>query len=262
VAGAAVCNGVYIFYDLVLDFHMALVAFDFILINMFRMHEVCIFIFIESFLFPMTFITILPWDFAISKNGVAVALIAGKSIVEYQCVIITRGKWAYEDFFRMTVAAVIDLGIMLAFFEMTYEARAFRDGDVFTLDDLGMAACALELFPSFEVLKMDFVVERDIIELHFSFQESFVMASFFETTIVPNFRPGFGFDVKFRPIAADHDQAFDLFTQLGTDPSSGRIMTHVALDIFMGGGLPAFKIGCHEVTGGTKIRMGCEFYRT
>jgi len=36
----------------------------------------------------------------------------------------------------VAVVAVIDLGVMLAFFEMADETGAFRYGDVFSLNDL------------------------------------------------------------------------------------------------------------------------------
>jgi hypothetical protein len=233
VAGSAVCNGFYILDNLVLDFQMALVAFDFILINMFRMHEVCILIFIESFQFPVAFVTVLPWDFTISENGVAVALVTRKSVIEDQGVVVTRGLGAHESFLRMTVVAVFDLGIMLAFFEMTDKTGALRYRDMFPLHDLRVAACALELFPSFEVLKMDFVIECDLIELHSTFQEPFFMAAFPETAIVPDLCPWLGFDIEFCPVTADHDQPFDLFSQLGLDATSWWVMTHAAFEVFM-----------------------------
>jgi hypothetical protein len=126
----------------------------------------------------MAFVAILPWDLAIPENGIAVALVAGEAIVEDQCVIISRRHWAYKSFPGVAVVAVIDLGIMLAFFEMTNETGALGNRDVFTLDDLGVAACTLELFASFEVLEMDFMVERDLVERHLAFQESFVVTAF------------------------------------------------------------------------------------
>jgi len=102
----------------------------------------------------------------------------------------------------VAVAAVIDLGVMLTFFEMTDETGALGDSDVITLNDLRVTACALKLFPSFEILKMDFMVKRDLVELHLTFQEPFVMAPFFEATVVPNLCPWFGFDIEFCPVAA------------------------------------------------------------
>jgi len=158
--------------------------------------------------------------------------------------------------------ATIDLGIMLAFFKVADKTGTFSDIDVFSLHDLRMTTCALELFPSFEIFEVDRVVECNLVEHHLSFQKPFVMAAFLQATFVPNLGPGLRFDVQFCPVTAHHDQPFDLFAQLGPDAASRRIMAYVALDIFMGRGFPAFKIGCHEVAGGAKFRSGCEFYRT
>jgi hypothetical protein len=97
-----------------------------------------------------------------------------------------------------------------------------------------MAACALELFSSFEVFEMDRVIESNLVEHHLSFQEPFVMAAFLQAAVVPNLGPGLGFDVEFCPVAADHDKPFHLFAQLGFDAATRRIMAHVALDILMG----------------------------
>jgi hypothetical protein len=128
------------------------------------MHEVCVLIFIEPLLFPVAFVAVFPWDFPISKNGVAVAFVTREAIVKDQRVIITRRLWANEGFLRVAVVATIDLRIMLAFFEMTDETGALSDGDVFSLHDLRVTACALKLFSSFEIFEMDLMVKRDLVE--------------------------------------------------------------------------------------------------
>jgi hypothetical protein len=143
------------------------------------MHEVCVVVFIQSFLFSVTFVTILTRDFAITENGVAVAFITGKPVIEDQSVVISGGKGSHKVFFRVTVAAVIDLGIVLAFFEMTDETGTFRDRDVFTLYDLRVTTGALEFFSSLEILEVDLVVEGDLVEWHLTFQEPFIMTSLF-----------------------------------------------------------------------------------
>ncbi len=202
VARRAIGDGVYILDDLVLDFHMTLVAFDFVLENMHRVHEVCVLIFIEPLLFPVAFVTVLPWDFPISKNGVAVAFVTREAIVKNQGVVITRRLGAHKGFLCVAVVAVIDLRIMLAFFEMTDETGALGDSDVFSLHDLRVTASALELFPSFEIFEMYFVVESDLVEQHLTFQEPFFVATFPQATVVPDLCPGFGFDIEFCPVAA------------------------------------------------------------
>ena len=93
-------------------------------------------------------------------------------------MVVAGSRFVCESFLIVAVVTFGDIGVMLALFEMTDETGTLGNRDVFSLNDLGMTACALKLFPSFEVLKMDFVVERDIIELHLAFQEPFFMAAF------------------------------------------------------------------------------------
>jgi hypothetical protein len=220
---------------------------------MFGVHQIGVFVFFQSFPFTVTLVAILSRDFAISENGVAVTFIARKSVIEDQCVVVARRLRADEDFLCVTVVTVIDLRIVVAFFEMTDKTRALCDSDVFPLHDLRVTACALEFFPSFQVLKVNFVVECDFSEGHLSFKESFIVTTFPETTFIADFCPGLGFDVELCPVTTDHNQAFDLFSQLGLDPASRGIMTNTALEIFMRGGFPTFKIGFHEMARGTKI---------
>jgi hypothetical protein len=68
------------------------------------------------------------------------------------------------------MVAVIDLRVMFTFFEVTDETGTLCDCNVFSLHDLGVTACALELFPSFEIFEVNFVVECDFVELDLSFQ--------------------------------------------------------------------------------------------
>ena len=49
----------------------------------------------------------------------------------------------------MAVGTLTNLKVMLAFFEMADKACAVCNSDVFTLDNLGMAAGALELLAPF-----------------------------------------------------------------------------------------------------------------
>jgi hypothetical protein len=165
-------------------------------------HEICVLIFIEPLLFPVAFVTVLPWDFPISKNGVAVAFVTREAIVKYQDVVIARRLGPHKGFLRVTMITVIDLGIMLTFFEMTDETGTLGDCDVFSLNDLRVTACALKLFSSFEILKMDLMVKRDLVEQHLTFQDPFFVTAFSEATVVPNLCPRFGFDIEFCPVAA------------------------------------------------------------
>jgi hypothetical protein len=210
----------------------------------------------------MAFVTVLTRDFAIPENGVAVAFIARKPVIENQSVVIPGRKRPHQSFFCVAVAAVIDLGIMFAFFEMTDETAALRDRDVFTLHDLRVTARALKPFSPLEILEMDLVVECDLVEWHLTFKEPFFMTSFTETTVIPDLCPWLGFDVELCPIPSDHDQPFDFFPQFGPDAPSWGVMTHAALDILVRGCFPTFEERFHIMTRGTKIRVGSEFYRT
>jgi hypothetical protein len=89
----------------------------------------------------------------------------------------------------MTVGTFADLGIMLALLEMADKTCAFSDGYVFTLDNLGMTACAPELFASFQISKVNFVIKDYFFIFHQSFQEPFFMASFAKTAFIRNFSP-------------------------------------------------------------------------
>jgi hypothetical protein len=191
-----------------------------------------------------------------------VAFITGKAVVENQSVVIPGGKGAHKVFFRVAVVAVIDLGIVLAFFEMTDETAALRDRDVFTLHYLRVTTRALELFSPLEILEVDLVIEGDLVEWHLTFQEPFFVTSFPETTVIPDLCPRLGFDVKLCPVASDHNQSFDFFPQFGPDAPSWGVMTHAALDVLVGGCFPTLEERFHIMTGGAKIRLGGEFYRT
>jgi hypothetical protein len=261
MTGIAVGDGIDILDDLVLDFQMALIAFYFIFENMFGVHQIGVFVFFQSFPFTVTLVAILSRNLPISENGVAVTLLTRKSVVENKGVIVTRGLGANKAFLCMTMVAVIDLRIMLAFLEVTDKAGTLRDRDVFSLHDLGVAAGALEFFSSFEVFEVDFVIEGNLVELHLSFQKPFVVAAFSQAAFVLYFSPWLGFDVKFCPVAPDHDQTLDFFPQLGLDSSAGGIVAHAAFEFTVGRSFPAFEIGLHEVAGSAKVRMGSEFDR-
>jgi hypothetical protein len=76
VACSAFGDGFNIFRYFVLNIQMALVAFDFVGIDMSRMHEVSIIISIESVCFPVTFVAVFFRDFSVSYDGVRVAFVA------------------------------------------------------------------------------------------------------------------------------------------------------------------------------------------
>jgi hypothetical protein len=79
---------------------------------------------------------------------------------------------------------------MLALLEMADKAGAVSYCYVFTLDDLGMAACAPELFASFQVRKVNFMVKNNFFEFSCPFQKPFIMAAFAKTGFIRNLSPG------------------------------------------------------------------------
>ena len=90
----------------------------------------------------------------------------------------------------MTVGTLADLGIMLALLEMADKTGAVSDGYVFTLDNLGMTACAPEPFASFQVRKVNFMVKNNVIEFSLALKEPFIVASFAETGFIGDLSPG------------------------------------------------------------------------
>jgi hypothetical protein len=57
------------------------------------------------------------------------------------------------------------------------------------------------------------MVKGDFVELNLTFEDSFVMAALPEAAFVSNLGPGFGFYIELCPIAANHHQPLDLFSQ-------------------------------------------------
>lgn len=81
-------------------------------------------------------------------------------------------------------------GVMLAFFEMADKAGAVGDYDMFSLNNLRMAACASKLLASFEVIKVDCVVENDFVKFDLTLENSFIVTSLSKTGFIGYFSPG------------------------------------------------------------------------
>jgi hypothetical protein len=136
---------------------------------------------------------------------------------------------------------------MFALLKMADETRGFGDGDVLSLDDLRVAACAAELLSSFQILEMDLVVENDRLELHPALEKPGVVAPLTKAALIRDLRPGSGLKIKLGPIPAQLHQSFHLCPEEGSQ--SGRIMANAALDVAVGGGFPALIKGLHVVAG-------------
>ncbi len=100
---------------------------------------------------------------------------------------------------------------------------------------------------------MDGVVESDRLEHNFSFEQPFVMAAFLKAAVVTDLGPGLGLHIEFCPIASEHHQAFDLFSQLRDDAAIRGVMAFAAFELPMRAFFPTLKIGAHIVAGGTKF---------
>jgi len=203
-------------------------------------------------------VTVLAGHISIAHDGVAVALIAGVTVVENERVVVSRRLLGDKFFPVVAVSAVVDLGVMFAFFEMTDKAAAFGHRDVFSLDNLRVAARALEIFSSFEVFEVNGVVEGDSFEHNLSFEKPFVVATGLETAVVADFSPGFGLEVQLGPIAAQHDQSFNFDAKFRCDPTAWRIVALAAFELPMRTFLPALEIGFHVVAGRAESTMRCE----
>jgi hypothetical protein len=87
MASQAIRDRIDLLDDLVLDFHVALVTFDFTLENMRVVHEVCIIVFIQPISFPVAFVAVFPGNLTISDYGVAVAFITIITVAENRRMI-------------------------------------------------------------------------------------------------------------------------------------------------------------------------------
>lgn len=170
---------------------MALVAFNFVRIDMGRMHEVSIVVFFQPVSFPVTFVTIFPGDIPVSDDGVTVALVAFESFFKNKGMVVSGSVFRSKIFLAVAVGALADIRIVLTLLEMTDKASAVGHSYVLALDNLGMAARAAEEFSPFQVFEVNFVVKYDFEKIHPPFQESLVMAAFAETGFIWNFSPWF-----------------------------------------------------------------------
>jgi hypothetical protein len=176
--------------DFMLDFQMAEVAIDFALSDVLIVHQIGVIVLLEAFLFHMTPVAVLPWHIPVAHNGVAVAFVARIAVIEDEGMIVPRRFFGGELFPVVAVGAVVDLRIVVTFLEMTDEAAAFGHRDVFSLNDLGVAARALEFFSPPEVFEVNFMVEDNGFEHNLAFQQPFVVAACLQTAVVTYLSPG------------------------------------------------------------------------
>jgi hypothetical protein len=217
------------------------------------MHQVGVAVLVQSVVFEVAAVAILPGDSAIAQDNLAVALVAAEVFLKDDRMVETHFIRA-QAFPEMAVGAAGDLGVVLAGLEMADEATALRHGDVVSLDDLGMAARAAQLLAPSQVSQVDLVVEDDRLELDPAFEESFVMASHPETAFVRDLGPGLRFDIELCPVAEDLVEALELDPEEG--PHSRRVVALAALDSGMGGLLPALVERLHVVANGAELVLG------
>lgn len=165
MAGLAIGYGLYVFDDLVLDLHMAEVAFDFVRRDMRGMHKVCILVFIQTVSLPVAFVTVFSGHLSVTDDGLAVAFVTREAAFEDQRVVKPGYFFGSQIFFVVTMRTIGDSGVVFAFFKMADETGAFSYGDMLSLHDLRMTARASEAFPPLQISKMNLVVEDDFFEL-------------------------------------------------------------------------------------------------
>jgi hypothetical protein len=159
--------------------------------NMGIMHEVCIFVFIESISFPMTFVAVFSRNLTITEDGVAVTFVASETAVVNKGVIKSGSLFRNQFFFMMTMITFSYIRIMITFLKVTDKTGAFGNSNMLPLNNLGMTARAPELLPSFEISEVNFMVKGNPLKLHLPFQKPFFMTSAAKTALVRNFSPGF-----------------------------------------------------------------------
>jgi hypothetical protein len=137
---------------------------------MFGVHEIRIVILLQSFPFPVALVTVFPGDFSISNDSIAVTFVASEIIFKNKGVVESCGFAIDESFFCVAMGAIIYLWIVCTLLEMTDETGALGHRNVFSLDYLGVTACALKAFAPFKVFEMDFVVEGNILKTNLPFQ--------------------------------------------------------------------------------------------
>lgn len=142
VTGSAVRDRLDVFDDFVLDFKMALIAFDFVPVDVDRVHQVGISVPVEAVWLEMALVAVFPRHSPIAYDDLAMALIASPlALVNSGMVkpgVLGRGQARLV----MAVGAATDFRIMLARLEMAEETAALCDGNVLTLNDLRVAARA------------------------------------------------------------------------------------------------------------------------
>jgi hypothetical protein len=259
VAGPAIGQGFDIPDDLVLDLEVALVALDFVEPDMVQMDEVRIIVFFETLSFEVALVAVFPGNGAITDDCPAVAFVAIAAVGEDDGVVAARLAGRGQLLPRMTVGALADRRVGFALFEMADKTGAFRDRDVLSLDDLGMAARTAEALSPSEVGQVDLVVKDDLFELDLPLEKAFFVAARPEAALVRNFGPGLGFKVKLGPVTAQLHQAF----HFGPEKVfyARRIMTGAAGDVAMGRCLPALIKSLHIMTGRTEPGSGRELGR-
>jgi hypothetical protein len=139
---------------------------------------VSILVLVQPVSLPVAFITIFSGNHSVSEDDSAVAFITTVLVTENGHMIISRCFFRDKIFLCVAVVTFSYIGIVFTFFKMTDKTTAFRDGNVFSLDDLRMAACATELLSSLQVRKMNFVVEYACFIFYLSFQKPLVVTSF------------------------------------------------------------------------------------
>jgi len=210
VTGPAVGQGFDVPDDLVLDLEVALVAFDFVQGDVVQVDEVRVAVLFEALPFEVALVAVFSGHGAVADDRPAVAFIATEAFGEDDGVVEARYTGRSEFVPVMTMGTLADRRVGFTLFEVTDKTGALGDRDVFSLDDLGVAACAAKSLTPLQVGQMNFMVKNDFLKLDLALEQPFLVTSLAEAALVGDFGPGLGLDVKFGPVTPQLHQAFDL----------------------------------------------------
>jgi hypothetical protein len=205
----------------------------------------------------VAFVAVFPGHFTVAEDDLAMAFVAAEIFFENDRVVEARCFSRYQILLRVTMGAAADLRIMFALLKMANKTRRLRDSDVLSLDDLRVAARAAEFLSPFEVLKMDLVVEDDLLELHLALEKPLFVASRTQAAFIGDLCPGLGFKVKLGPVAAYLKKSFHLGSEKRSH--SRGIMAHAAFHMAVGGRLPALVVRFHVVACAAESGLGRVF---
>lgn len=105
-------------------------------------------------------------------------------------MVIAGCFFGNQIIFFVTKGAIAYSGVMFAFFKMTDKAATLGDSDVFSLNNLGVAAGTTKTFSSLEVSQVNGVIEDNLPKFNFTLEKSFFVATLTKASRIRDFCPG------------------------------------------------------------------------